>query len=237
LYRVVDFPTRITNNSCTAIDSIFLDYSRLNSSHAFSVINGLSDHDAQYLIVSNMVNHQKNKSGSDKRRVTCEASIITCNQMLSRETWDSVLSSHDVNKSFNLFLSIVLVIFETCFPMKFVRNNAYSNQWITKEIKTSCKVKKYLYLMLRCTNYPGLKEYYTRYCMLLKKFIRKPKALYYEGLILVSSNKSKESWKIIKDESGRELKRKPSHSELRDGNVIIDSQNVPEAFNSFFKCS
>jgi hypothetical protein len=86
LYRVADFPTRITNNSCTAIDSIFLDYSRLNSSHAFSAINGLSDHDAQYLTVGNMVNHQRNKSGLVKRRVICEAGIITCNQMLSRES-------------------------------------------------------------------------------------------------------------------------------------------------------
>jgi hypothetical protein len=106
LYRVVDFPTRITNNSFTAIDSIFLDYNRLNSSHAFSVINRLSDHDAQYLTVSNMVNHQRNKNGLVKRRVICEAGIITCNQMLSRKTLDSVLSIHDVNKSFNSFLSI-----------------------------------------------------------------------------------------------------------------------------------
>lgn len=42
LFRVVDFPTRITADSSTAIDGIFVDYSRLNKSHVFSVIMMLS---------------------------------------------------------------------------------------------------------------------------------------------------------------------------------------------------
>jgi hypothetical protein len=46
-----DFPTRTTKDSSTAIDNIFLDYSILNTFQVFPVINGLSDHDAQYLIV------------------------------------------------------------------------------------------------------------------------------------------------------------------------------------------
>jgi exonuclease III len=32
--------------------------------------------------------------------------------------------------------------------------------------------------------------------------MKRAKAIYYEGLVLASSNKSKESWKIIKSENG-----------------------------------
>jgi exonuclease III len=49
LRHVGDFPTRITEESSTDIDNIFLDYSRLNTFHVYSVISGLPDHNAQYL--------------------------------------------------------------------------------------------------------------------------------------------------------------------------------------------
>jgi hypothetical protein len=60
--------------------------------------------------------------------------------------------------------------------------------------------------------------------MLLRKVIRRAKVTYYEGIIMAASNKSKESWKIIKKENGKESNMKLSYSELRDGNVIIDSR-------------
>jgi endonuclease/exonuclease/phosphatase family metal-dependent hydrolase len=48
LVYTVDFPTRINRNLGTAIDNIFTDNSRLNSFQIASIVNGLSDHDAQY---------------------------------------------------------------------------------------------------------------------------------------------------------------------------------------------
>jgi hypothetical protein len=61
--------------------------------------------------------------------------------------------------------------------------------------------------MVRATNYPDLKEYYIRYCRLLRKVIRRAKAKYYEGMIMNASNKSKEVWKIIMRENSEELKK------------------------------
>ena len=46
LFHVVDFPTRTTKDSGTAIDNIFIDFSRLNSFQIFPSISGLSDHEA-----------------------------------------------------------------------------------------------------------------------------------------------------------------------------------------------
>lgn len=155
---------------------------------------------------------QRIKSGLVKRRNISEPGISTFKEMLSSESWDSVFSNVDVNKSFNVFFNSFLMIFETYFPAKTVRKNLYSNLWITKGIKISCKRKKYLYLMMRDSNYPGLKEYYTRYCTLLRKVIRRAKVKYYEGMIMNASNRSKEAWKIIKRENGRESMKKPSYS-------------------------
>ena len=55
LFSTVKFPTRISYQSCTLIDNIFINI----YNHDFSVhplINGLSDHDGQIITFSNIAN-------------------------------------------------------------------------------------------------------------------------------------------------------------------------------------
>jgi hypothetical protein len=49
LYNIVDFPTRIDNNSATAIDGFFIAKCKLSNYTIVPVVNGLSDYDAQLL--------------------------------------------------------------------------------------------------------------------------------------------------------------------------------------------
>jgi hypothetical protein len=51
LSHTVNFATRAQNESSTAIDNIFVDNSRLQSSSTSPLINGLSDHDAQLQLI------------------------------------------------------------------------------------------------------------------------------------------------------------------------------------------
>jgi hypothetical protein len=53
LIHIVNFATRTQNDSSTAIDNIFVDITRFCSSSTSPIINGLSDHDAQYLLMNN----------------------------------------------------------------------------------------------------------------------------------------------------------------------------------------
>jgi hypothetical protein len=100
--------------------------------------------------------------------------------------------------------------------------NVYANQWLTKGIRISCRHKKYLYMMSRATNHSRLREYYTRFCTLLRKVIRRAKAMYYEEMLTVSTNKIKMSWKIISNEIGGVPSKNFTYSKLRDGNIKID---------------
>jgi hypothetical protein len=54
LIQVVNFPTRIGNDIGTLIDNIFLDFMRLNHYSVYPMKNGLSDHDAQILILNKL---------------------------------------------------------------------------------------------------------------------------------------------------------------------------------------
>jgi len=51
--HTVNFATRIQNNSCTDIDKIFMDSSRINLSSTFPTINALSNQDAKILAIKN----------------------------------------------------------------------------------------------------------------------------------------------------------------------------------------
>jgi hypothetical protein len=50
----VKFATGIQSNSSTAIDNIYMDNSRLNLSSMSTIINGVSDHDAQIRTIKNV---------------------------------------------------------------------------------------------------------------------------------------------------------------------------------------
>ena len=51
LKSVVNFPTRIQKNSATVSDNIFIDTSKMGNYSISPIINGLSDHDAQLIIL------------------------------------------------------------------------------------------------------------------------------------------------------------------------------------------
>jgi hypothetical protein len=55
LLSIVDFPTRIQNTSKSATDNIFVDYSRLETFKITPICNGISDHDAQLLLIHDIM--------------------------------------------------------------------------------------------------------------------------------------------------------------------------------------
>jgi hypothetical protein len=50
--HIVNFATRIQNDLSTEIDDIFVDIVRFRSS---SIVNGLSNHNTQYLMINNLL--------------------------------------------------------------------------------------------------------------------------------------------------------------------------------------
>ena len=66
LTSTINFPTRVQNTSATAIDNIFIDVSQFESYTVTPIINGMSDHDAQLLIISTDYSHDPNLKPSEK---------------------------------------------------------------------------------------------------------------------------------------------------------------------------
>jgi hypothetical protein len=100
LVHIVDFPTRVIRNLGTVIDNIFVDNYRVNSFTISSIVNGLSDHDAQYLILKNVYIKSNITPTKYRTGLINNNTIKTFQQLLKYETWESVYLNSDVNGMF-----------------------------------------------------------------------------------------------------------------------------------------
>jgi hypothetical protein len=69
LTGTVEFPTRFGLNSQTAIDNFFIDTSTIAKYELYPLINGLSDHDAQLLILNKEQKKEKEYHTYIKRKI------------------------------------------------------------------------------------------------------------------------------------------------------------------------
>jgi exonuclease III len=232
LHGIVNFPTRITHSSATLIDNIFIDKNLKYFVHPY--INGLSDHDAQLLILPDIIKNTYSP-GYVLKRCFDEECVINFQRTLSYELWDEIFNEHDVNIMFNRFLNIYIRCFNHSFPiLKKSNYRVNQNQWITNGIIVSCKKKKELYSLYRITNNLGFRAYYKQYCVILKKVILNAKKMYYNDIIQKSNNKMKASWNIINNEKGKS-KNKSNITQIVDEDIVITNhKQIANFFNNHF---
>jgi len=84
LFHITDFPAGMTKFSSSAIDNIFIDYNRINSFKVFSLINGLSEHEAQYLCGNNIFNWQTGNFRLVKKRLITKPAVPMFIDMLKK---------------------------------------------------------------------------------------------------------------------------------------------------------
>ena len=104
LYSVIDFPTRISSCSSTAIDNIFIDTFKNSEFTVKPLHNGLSDHDAQVLTLTNITIRSSKTHCYSKRSIN-ENSILEFKSHLSNETWEDIFIDDNVDVIFNKFLN------------------------------------------------------------------------------------------------------------------------------------
>jgi hypothetical protein len=86
-----------------AIDNIFVYHGRIDSYYVSPIINGLSDHEAQYLVLRDVFHLHKNKKLSFRTRIISKEATTEFQNMLMNENWDEVLQQKEINEGFNVF--------------------------------------------------------------------------------------------------------------------------------------
>jgi exonuclease III len=141
LYGTVDFPTRISNYSSTAIDNIFIDKFKNVNFTIKPLPNGLSDHGAQILILHD-IKIQTLKAYHYTKRLINDFTISEFQLNLSYESWDEIFMEETVDSIFNSFLNTYLRIFYHSFPLKKVYHSHLKKAWVMSGIKISSQHKR-----------------------------------------------------------------------------------------------
>jgi exonuclease III len=92
LHSAVTFPTRISNNSSTSIDNIFIDKTKNADYSIIPISNGLSDHDAQVILLHNTDIPTQQVKHVSMRRIN-ETTLAQFKLNLSYESWYSTMYS------------------------------------------------------------------------------------------------------------------------------------------------
>jgi len=99
------------------IDNIFTNKFKNENYSVYSLINGLSDHDAQVLSLSDIIVPDDTNEFYSYREISTH-SLNEFQTSLSYEAWENVFSDNDTNTTFNNFLNTFLRTFNASFPKK-----------------------------------------------------------------------------------------------------------------------
>jgi hypothetical protein len=146
------------------IDNIFINKFKNEKYSVYSLIKGLSDHDAQVHSLSNISLPDDRNEFYSYRNIS-KHSLNEFQTSLCYEAWENVFSNNDNDKNtiFNIFLNTFLKKFYPSFLKKKKKSMQNSKAWLTTGTETSCSNKRKLYLIYRESNDPKLKIYYKNF--------------------------------------------------------------------------
>jgi len=199
----------------------------------YPTINGLSNHDAQIITLSNIFIFIPKHVFSYTRKIDSN-SISKFTFLLSFENWEDVFLEENVNIIFNNFLNTYLRIFYASFPVTKSQNSYKSNPWLTNGIKISYVNKRKLYLTYRNSNDPNHKEYYKKYCQILTTVIMAAKKLHYNKFLLKSNNKPKTIWNLVKTITNNKNTINTISTMNINDKLSSNPLAIANAFNSYF---
>jgi hypothetical protein len=129
LTSTVKFPTKIQNGLNTTIDNVFINSARKDHYSIEPVISGLSDHDAQLIVINKVKPVVINYNCRKQTRLVNDLTIKEFTTYLRNENWESVYNdSCGVELKFDTFQSIFLRIFEASFPTNMQKKVFKSNE-------------------------------------------------------------------------------------------------------------
>ena len=237
----ITVPTRVTHNSATLIDHMFLnDTQEYINLHAGTLTSSMTDHYMNFIFISNF------KRVSNPKYITyrpfTESNIIKLRNKLNDADFSPIYATENPNTSYNLMIDIYKKNLDEIIPLKSARFNKYKhriNPWITKGILTSIKHRDKLHKKMKnaksLTQKAKLEKDFTEYRSLLHKTIQKMKRKYELDIFEKSKNNCKLIWKSINRIIGKNHDKTNAPMKIDDDGVTItDLKQIADCFNNYY---
>lgn len=132
------------------------------------------------------------------------------------------------------FLNSFLLYSEYCFLVYHKTQMLINNSRITPGIRISCKKIKSLHILSREVSCPFIKKYYNSCGIISRKVVRNAKCNYYSSLLLTTENKSKTTWSIINNESGKGKNKNHKPLMFISGKPFFQIECAAETCDDYF---
>ena len=144
---VIIKPTRVTKNTATAIDHIFINPITTTKFKTGIIKSDILDHFPIFFVADYNIHIKETKERFIFRCELPNISVEIFKYKLHTGSWDSITNSSDRNKAYDNFIEFFSSLYDECFPKKKIKlkPQKYNNSWITKGIKKSFKRKQKLY--------------------------------------------------------------------------------------------
>jgi len=149
---------------------------------------------------------------------------------LSYEILDNVFENNNVNSIYNSFLNTYWRMFYSSFPLRQIISKTNSNAWITTGIRTSCKLKRDLYLLCKNSYNSRLKNLYKLYCKILSNAKKRHCNKQIENL----KNKMKTVWDITRTVTVVKTKNEVTNQLNINGDINYNFHTIPDFLNTYF---
>lgn len=231
---LIDFPTRVTDTSKTAIDNFFIKNMDDLCPQVEGAITLLSDHDAQILHLknTNLNNKKKNPLKKEVHNLSPK-NLIYFKDLLTNETWNNVYLA-PVDKKYDEFCNLFQYYFNQSFPKIKIVNKPKRN-WISDDLKNEKKL--ILDLAKENRNNPNLKLTVSlkQKQKHFKNNVKTAKKMFFENKIKKSSNIQKTTWHIINSEVSNKNKNKHENIIIEENDcTVTNPKSISNMFNNYF---
>ena len=195
---VITKPTRVSGDSATLLDNIFIN--RPVNYLSGIIMEPLSDHYPIFLIyknANNLANSETRDSKLIKYRITSDIAVESLSIALLNHDFSDVYEATNIDDAFGIFIDTIMYLYNLHCPVKVktISGKDVSKPWIDVETKREIKNRNKLYKKYKTGQISELS--YKNYRNGVTHLIREKKRLYFENKFLEYKNDIKKTWKLI----------------------------------------
>ena len=231
-------PTRISHNSATLIDNLFVSQKLQDKYKSSILINDFSDHLPCYVILPD-VTELKASLQTVSFRVFSEKVKLKICENIRKIDWQIELNNDDVNEAFSKFHSKLTNLIEKFAPVKTKTINPRKQpraKWLTAGIINSINKNKELYKKsIQTSASLESKDEYTKHNKLLNKIKRYAKLNHYSNKCEEIRNNGPKLWKLINKITNKTRNKQSIIEKIKvDGILIERPKEISNALAEYF---
>ncbi len=233
----INKPTRITHNTATLIDNIYVSAQTCDNITSGILVTDLSDHFPIFTFIGHNKSF-KNVKQRIKFRVLNNKAVAAINKDLKRQSWQC-LHSNDASEAYSSFAKTVTKVIDKHAPettKTLSGKNIKREPWFTKGLlKSSQTVIKLYKKQLHKPKEHKTHTSYIKYRNLYSKIKKVAKQAYYTECLKLSNGDIRKTWKTLNTLLGKTNdKTGIVDSFIINEQTVSDPKQIGDAFCDYF---